>query len=375
MINFCQSPFVSEAHASLIHQDGFEADNLFSLDSLKKRKGYQVERFVRPPVAIDITFKLPVTVYYIIVEIGLHDDKEKCKVEFFASNATNSRCLDSFHHLQGDAANGRFCGSFIFKMPSAMPAQSSGCCTLFHNPITKQLGSTTPSKVLGSQVCERLVCQQITSQPLKPINELTTTTNLTVCIKQYTSSRALHVKCLEVWGLPSKYSTAAHLKCFENGKETCILHQNNNASLSSVTMLYNTSSCNSGSSQSVDYIESPSFKANESLIKDPNPVPDTFIDRITYEIMVLPYLLPSGYHVDQSTVEKCQETDLLYGRPPSDPFTGIPYTDTVQPEFCPRLKSEIDSFASASNCSTTGKTVGSSTDITNHRSSSLVAGV
>lgn len=52
-------------------------------------------------------------------------------------------------------------------------------------------------------------------------------------------------------------------------------------------------------------------------------VPERFLDEITYELMALPMLLPSGHFVDRSTLEKLQHTDSVYGRPPSDPFTGI----------------------------------------------------
>ena len=52
-------------------------------------------------------------------------------------------------------------------------------------------------------------------------------------------------------------------------------------------------------------------------------VPERFLDEITCEIMVLPMLLPSGHFVDRSTLDKLHTTDCMYGRPPSDPFTGI----------------------------------------------------
>ena len=52
-------------------------------------------------------------------------------------------------------------------------------------------------------------------------------------------------------------------------------------------------------------------------------VPERFLDEITCEVMVLPMLLPSGHYVDRSTLDKLHATDCVYGRPPSDPFTGI----------------------------------------------------
>jgi len=71
---------------------------------------------------------------------------------------------------------------------------------------------------------------------------------------------------------------------------------------------------------------------------------DDFLDSITYEVMIFPMVLPSGKYVDRSTIEKCIEHDTIYGRIPCDPFTGIPFTDTLKPMPVPELKGRIDSF-------------------------------
>ena len=52
-------------------------------------------------------------------------------------------------------------------------------------------------------------------------------------------------------------------------------------------------------------------------------LPDRFLDEITCELMSLPMLLPSGHYVDRSTLDKLRHADSTYGRPPSDPFTGM----------------------------------------------------
>ena len=51
-------------------------------------------------------------------------------------------------------------------------------------------------------------------------------------------------------------------------------------------------------------------------------IPSEFLDSITYDIMSVPMVLPSGYCVDRSTLEKLSNSDALCGRAPSDPFTG-----------------------------------------------------
>lgn len=71
---------------------------------------------------------------------------------------------------------------------------------------------------------------------------------------------------------------------------------------------------------------------------------DDFLDSLTYEVMTSPMVLPGGKYIDRSTLEKCIEYDNMYGRAPCDPFTGIPFTDTLKPMPVPELKGRIDSF-------------------------------
>lgn len=59
---------------------------------------------------------------------------------------------------------------------------------------------------------------------------------------------------------------------------------------------------------------------------------------------MLPMLLPSGVSVDNTTLEEHQKREATWGRPPNDPFTGVPFTSTSQPLPNPQLKSRIDHF-------------------------------
>ncbi|XP_022910105.2 RING finger protein 37 [Onthophagus taurus] len=73
-------------------------------------------------------------------------------------------------------------------------------------------------------------------------------------------------------------------------------------------------------------------------------VPDEFLDEITYEVMSLPMTLPSGHTVDQTTLEKCYSTDASCGRHPTDPFTGLKFSQKRVPLLNVALKSRIDMF-------------------------------
>jgi len=94
---------------------------------------------------------------------------------------------------------------------------------------------------------------------------------------------------------------------------------------------------------------------------DERKIPTEFLDEITHEIMVIPMVLPSGKIVDRSTIEKCNESQAVYGGLSRDPFSGLVYTSKSKPMFNASLKSRIDNFLVHNNmptASAAGRTVG-----------------
>ena len=73
-------------------------------------------------------------------------------------------------------------------------------------------------------------------------------------------------------------------------------------------------------------------------------VPSDFLDALTFEVMLIPMLLPSDYLIDRSTLEKCIAEDRRWCRTPRDPFTLVPFTDVTQPTVAQQLKVRIDQF-------------------------------
>ena len=122
-------------------------------------------------------------------------------------------------------------------------------------------------------------------------------------------------------------------------------------------------------------------------------IPEELLDALTFELMVLPMLLPSGHYVDRSTVDKLAAADAVYGRPPTDPFTGIcmrtvcydgiliyvwlvgvAFSASCQPEFSVHLKSQLDQYLSSyaarpaqESTLASGRTLGSCSQIQLHR--------
>ena len=85
------------------------------------------------------------------------------------------------------------------------------------------------------------------------------------------------------------------------------------------------SSCGLGSDTTVHRKQQQQRQTQSAFIIEQH-VPPEFLDKITYDVMQVPMLLPSGHCVDRSTLEKLSNSDILYGRPPTDPFTGTQMT-------------------------------------------------
>jgi hypothetical protein len=73
-------------------------------------------------------------------------------------------------------------------------------------------------------------------------------------------------------------------------------------------------------------------------------IPEEFLDSITCTIMAVPFILPCGKVVDQSTLDKHGQHEAKWGRLPSDPFTGKIFTAKSQPIPATALKACIDKF-------------------------------
>ncbi|XP_050724390.1 UDP-glucuronosyltransferase 2A3-like isoform X3 [Eriocheir sinensis] len=109
-------------------------------------------------------------------------------------------------------------------------------------------------------------------------------------------------------------------------------------------------------------IQKPGLEAlrNNDLLE----VPEDFLDPLTCDVMTVPLLLPSGNSIDAHTLERFIASEGTWGRPASDPFTGVPFRGDKQPVPNVPLKARIDRFLLANGehpeVEKCGRTVGSS---------------
>ena len=388
LVNCCLQPIVSTLEISSVEADGREALNLVSNDFKIREKGLQVERFVRPPIHLNMNLSLPVRLRYLVIWFDLRDADDQCRLDVSIGSGTPVTgtgwpCQKS-------------CGQFV--VSGAQP------CLLL--TIRQLLSLPLPNIVLGSHVLPRLA--RVTLQPLKLNDALANRiSSIIISVSRLSSSRPLAIKWLELWGLPSSACNKHQRRIFEQFRET--LSSTPEPSLAVHDMYGSASSCRQ---QNIPVTSSECVvlstemvnrqhvggsvvvsstchrgvqarvRSDTNQLREPsdhacsvsaNHTPERFLDEITCELMQVPMMLPSGHVVDQSTLHRTQQSDWLYGRPASDPFTGIPFSEHHKAKFCSKLKLEIDEFcssrgnlAASSHCAPGGRSVGSAEDIERH---------
>ena len=93
-------------------------------------------------------------------------------------------------------------------------------------------------------------------------------------------------------------------------------------------------------------VRRPAEKIEQASTPSSATEPSEFLDALTHDLMLIPMLLPSGFLIDRSTLEKCVAEDQRWSRPARDPFTLIPFDQTSEPVVAEQLKIRIDRFLS-----------------------------
>lgn len=401
LVNLCTQPFIARAESSCVEADEHSINNLYSLDPAATKKGFRVERFIRPPMHLTFSFKVPVKVVWVVVSPELSEG-ERCKIQVAVGPATGISTSLALKH----------CGQFVLD-------SCQGPLVLQHRCYP---GSEVPGMVLGSQLLPTLnqPQHQLSRHSLRSFPCLSHSTSIVVSLLHWTGHRAASLASVEVWGSVSPSATINQLSLYETCKQALQKAVIERRQQLTSPLLYQTSCARSSSCVSSGLQLGPSCVSASELHGEVNKhhgpnsltpvvtgachkvdpthqccypnqlgsstaattastsksdslaqydsIQPHFLDELTLEIMSIPMLLPSGHMVDRSTLDKTQEADLAYGRSPTDPFTGVPFSNRQQPKFCPHLKTQIDQFLSDHEATDNGRghTVGSAIEISAH---------
>ena len=303
LTNFCSEWFVGGVGCTSVTADQYSPSNLIATDLHARSRGLRVEHYIRPPVTITVELHYPVTVWCVLICLDLPKEAEG-RVELFACEGRSG----------GEC---RLCsGPLVGTHGTVLAAR----CKI-KQEITPEASLKLADWVVHRSYAGRdLQRQECVEFPLRDIPARRRLRQLQVKITRWAGPKPVTIKWLEVWGILSTTCTKNEKTSFLEKLHASIEVPRNPSlppRLFEARNIAATGHANKLSSKS-----SPNVAGTSSLAVE-SDIPMKFLDELTFEMMALPMLLPSGHCVDKSTLDKLADADAQYGRLPTDPFTGM----------------------------------------------------
>ncbi|KAM7017674.1 RING finger protein 37 isoform 2-T2 [Tautogolabrus adspersus] len=368
VLNLCLPHFHTTVHCNKLCADGYDVSNLLSADPALRRRGFKLEYFLRPPVQVELC-RVDVDMWPWGMDRGqackrleistssdplpsennkhkqvqqkeqtqLKDQKEQrrkrqhdCKSQQSNGNQWSVQARQWGEHTPDDPqqkGHAFKCHSNTGSSEREPEFKLVGRCELreeTHVCFTRLSCGGRRPPFLSPAPPQPANCRQeeLWSRGLPSLGAVT---QLRVTVPYGGAASALGLKALVVWGQPARCCPPEEVERIKR------VHEANQRRLPPPVLFTATVSKKITPSQAA--------KPTSNL-----SIPEEFLDPITQEVMMLPMLLPSGVSVDNSTLDEHQKREATWGRPPNDPFTGVPFTSTSQPLPNPHLKSRIDLF-------------------------------
>lgn len=320
-MDFCDGQFDCRITSDKVSADYHEVTNLVSVDWTKKRRGFMAESFIKPPVLITLTFPINIEVYRIIInpKVGRQISSG---FEIFTCSKKVHKCWLKDENMTTAHGGSDEPSNMLFQQVGKAVLQESGTLC-FRNVQYRPFGEWKPETTVQDDF------PNVRDIRHHRLSSLSFVSHISVRVSRTTGGSAVGIQRLEVWGQPSRSCSTDVVEIIK-GKFLSSLPNN----IPPTTTQVNTRVHEKvGDQTNVDVYREKGIE-----------VPEDFIDRITWHIMTVPMLLPSGENIDQSTLEKHSDNEASWGRPPSDPFTGIHFHGNAQAIPNASLKARIDKF-------------------------------
>lgn len=287
LINFLNPKLNPKVTSDTVHEDDYPPSNLISTDFRKQNQGFSGYSVSRQA---NLYFEFPHCIQVRQIKIwNTLGSLRSSGFDIYGEANDVFEKVGSVNHFTGD--------SLMMCFPRN---QNSTASSQAHEKI---LFFKNAGNVLADTKKVKIICKSTGNSP--PV-----------------------MKKIEIWGFPSKSLSVAERNCIFSMWKSILNPDYGKKSPSPEIP-----------AQSL----SPS-KGSETNEKDELEIPDDFLDSITFELMIFPTILPSGKIVDQSTIDKHSLNEANWGRSPSDPYTGVPFTRIRQPILNLDLKSRIEKF-------------------------------
>jgi len=348
LVNFARLDLGTTVTSSCVSDDDHPPSNLIATDQSLRSKGYRVERFIRPPVQLRLDFTVPIHLQSVCIQLGQLSE--------------HSTTIDLF--LPRTTVPIKICSGIVLKGNSVI--------RLINRDLSDEL--IKPQMALGS-----FLQSEKEERKLSNTHILQGVTSLVLKIVHSSGYQPPAVKNLEVWGLFDHQRRYNKEKMQKYNAVVKTWQKVERSEEFFITSMYFSGAKPTHSSQQLGHQSSTldTSQHTKSLTTEANDergqsfsviIPDRYLDEITYEVMLVPMLLPSGHYVDQSTIDKFTSTENSWGRPSADPFTGVPFSSTTKPKYCADLKTQIDIFITQNRqkFSSLGNTLGDADQIQKH---------
>ncbi|XP_030046864.1 RING finger protein 37 [Microcaecilia unicolor] len=327
VVNFCLPQFKPRIHCNKISADGYEVENLISEDLTRRNHGFRSEYFIKPPVHITLTFPFNIEICRIHIDTSVGGLQHSTGLEIYTSTSSNRASWNSIESHSALFNCQNFSDKDSFTLVGKVLLKNQSRVTFNHRGFKPRPPFHQTDSIVSYPDC---LAQELWN---KGPFSLGNVTHLKLVIFHVTGGGFPCIKKLEVWGQPAK---SCSQEVIDGVLQVICKSKSPGFGLQSPVLPTGADMANSSA-------DNPQQNLQEQMdiIWD---VPEEFLDPITLEIMTFPLLLPSGKIIDQSTLEKCNQSEAAWGRMPSDPFTGVTYSQHSHPLPHPPLKARIDSF-------------------------------
>lgn len=302
VIDVCRYNLVKCIKCDVPCSEGYGPSNLVTNNFIEKSKGFLAERFIKPPVNLTLEFKCEMNIEYVVISCCVGAQKSK-GLELFSQSMSKGCCYESV--ASGVLPDDKI--GFVFHR--------------FNVNVKDKFGEKYSFRTFKS------------SRFLSLVNNI----KIKIFCTSGVSIPALGK--IEIWGTPLK---SVPVKCDGN---MSLQPQTPNRLKRPEELMLTAMSCKPYEPETCkpSHVLSAIRRAE---LDESFTIPDDFIDPISCEVMIQPIILPSGKVIDSSTLKSHEKAELRWGRGPSDPFTGIPFSDNNKPIAASDLKSRIDKFLS-----------------------------
>lgn len=307
-MNFVNAQFLPQIHADKVSCDGYEATNLMSPNN----RGFLAESFIKPPVTITIRFCCNINIERVVIS-GKVGCQRSAGFEICTTSFRRKSCVLLTNNVEADTVT--FNDNTFLRVGRGYDVNRS--MYTFVNPR------------FASEVNISHNSDSLLHPPFKLSHHyskhLSAVSALAVRVTSTLNGSAVAVGLIEVWGEPASdvpKDIITHLHHLQVRKPT-----DSGPTLSRA----NAASIISSHSQNLENIAGLD-------------VPIEFLDAVTHELMSLPVLLPCGQTIDQTTLDRYIKEEAVWGRSPSDPFTGKVFTSLCHPIQNTSLKVRLDEF-------------------------------